>query len=593
MHDILLKNPQEKSLKNNPKPTYLQILDRTRVTLKRRLLYQFNISYGVQLTRFRCIFAVRVADGKRIPHCFRTYKKPDRTRDDEPELSPTLSITDAVVAATAAEGLFEEAFLSNGEQQVKFMDILYPLGLIDPMNLIFQELKSLPHPDPISQLISVGSGNVAYDDIGHLLQLGVPKSPLNSTITALNRFLQATRSALWAYERSGAVHIETMCDNPVYAHPQTVAAHLSDQYRETIRELPLEVYRRFDIKPVPDVGPNDFLSLKELGEATHEYLNLIQLQSSKSYLRRGNLEALCWAVRTHNDVVVSELIRRFKWDLGRYYASDLLAAVQNKHQGVAMVLELMNSGNDFQDFFFYLREKDWEQLLKIDSNLTSITDIGCEVGGERKTLLELAARKGYAKLMRLLLHRSMCDHKMDIDVTNAGGYTLLFEAIAGNQIETTKILLRHGANPNATVNGDSVLHTVSGRGSEEIVQELLNHGANINAKSKNGSTALHIASLEGNGEVVNKLLRNGAYVGAKDGDGQPALHLAIKRQKAGVVQILIFIGNADITEEIKGKTAFDIARKLPGGPSKVDITRALHRRSRDQQSTPIEPRPTS
>lgn len=46
----------------------------------------------------------------------------------------------------------------------------------------------------------------------------------------------------------------------------------------------------------------------------------------------------------------------------------------------------------------------------------------------------------------------------------------------------------------------------------EVVQELLQRGAAIDAATKKGNTALHIASLAGQEAVVKLLVQNGAQV---------------------------------------------------------------------------------
>ena len=49
----------------------------------------------------------------------------------------------------------------------------------------------------------------------------------------------------------------------------------------------------------------------------------------------------------------------------------------------------------------------------------------------------------------------------------------------------------------------------------EVVQALLDKGANVNAKTEKGTTALMMASSTGQTDVVQMLLENGANVNAK------------------------------------------------------------------------------
>ena len=59
--------------------------------------------------------------------------------------------------------------------------------------------------------------------------------------------------------------------------------------------------------------------------------------------------------------------------------------------------------------------------------------------------------------------------------------------------------------------------------SPEMVQTLLQAGANVDAKDKDGKTALMYAARNPTSDIVNILLKYGADVHAKDKDGHNAL----------------------------------------------------------------------
>lgn len=409
---------------------------------------QLTESYDVQLIDFRCIFAARVVNDdnhERTTHCFRTYEKADRTHnkvedEDELEMSSTISITDAAIAATAAQGLFNEAILlSADDKPVKFIDRPYPLGLIDPTNLVLEEIKSFYHVEQINQLISIGSGGVADDDIGHLLQLGVP--PPSSTISSMCRSIRGMYRTIRSSGEKEKTESVTI-DGESWS-PSKVTEHLNDQYGKIIQNVPLEVYRRFDMKPVPNVGPNDFLSLKPIGEAADEYLKLVRL----SYLQGGEFEAMCWALCTKNDMVTAKL--RQSLDVPENVGS------------WSVLLQLAQRAQRLED----LNEVLWEGLLEYDPPAALCTRIG------DGRLLHLAARNRYVRLAQ-----SFMDQAADTEEIDGNGWTALHIAVAGGYPEIVRILIAKANPEKKTAQGETMFDLASklpdGSSKDEIMDML-------------------------------------------------------------------------------------------------------------------------
>jgi ankyrin repeat protein len=70
------------------------------------------------------------------------------------------------------------------------------------------------------------------------------------------------------------------------------------------------------------------------------------------------------------------------------------------------------------------------------------------------------------------------------------------------------------------------LRRAADRGDAEAVAELINQGADPNARNRFGSTALHLAARHGHGSVVEILLANGASAARRDNHGNTASVLA-------------------------------------------------------------------
>ena len=139
--------------------------------------------------------------------------------------------------------------------------------------------------------------------------------------------------------------------------------------------------------------------------------------------------------------------------------------------------------------------------------------------------------------------------------------------------ETVEILLQSNASVNTRTNeGSTALMNAARTGHEEIdafpgflheksdysdyqygiqmnykviVESLLEHNADINAKDNDGMTALILAAWYGNKDIVEILLKNNAEINARGKDDSTALHVAALWRHKDIVEILLQHG-ADI-----------------------------------------------
>ncbi|XP_043491144.1 ankyrin repeat domain-containing protein 27-like isoform X1 [Polistes fuscatus] len=93
-------------------------------------------------------------------------------------------------------------------------------------------------------------------------------------------------------------------------------------------------------------------------------------------------------------------------------------------------------------------------------------------------------------------------------------------------------------------NGKTVLHVASTVGSLEIIQLLLDAGADVNVKTKlEGHTPLHLACSANKIQAVKIILDCGVCnINAKDFNGDTPLHLAIRNVNIRIVELLIRSG---------------------------------------------------
>lgn len=187
-----------------------------------------------------------------------------------------------------------------------------------------------------------------------------------------------------------------------------------------------------------------------------------------------------------------------------------------------------------------------------------LLDKGANVNPETnyRTPLMHAADKGYADIVVLLLARGA---KVNVQT---GEGTALMEAVTSGHVEIMKLLIAAGADVKAVHRtGDPILVMAAAQRNyskpsvepnAEVVQLLLAHGADPNARAQYGRTALMLANTP---SKVKLLVAKGAQVEAKDEDGKTALMRAASRGEPDVVSALLASGANVNAVDNKGLTA--------------------------------------
>ena len=97
----------------------------------------------------------------------------------------------------------------------------------------------------------------------------------------------------------------------------------------------------------------------------------------------------------------------------------------------------------------------------------------------------------------------------------------------GECVDLVQVLIEHGADLIAQDDtGSTPLHLVSSKGSARTVRVLIKHGAGVSARNGNHEIPLHLASSSGSTETVRLFLRRGVEVNAQDWSHKMPLHLA-------------------------------------------------------------------
>jgi uncharacterized protein len=138
----------------------------------------------------------------------------------------------------------------------------------------------------------------------------------------------------------------------------------------------------------------------------------------------------------------------------------------------------------------------------------------------------------------------------------------LNEAIRKQDTVLASKLISQGSDPNQKdENGTTPLMTACRFSEVEIARFLINHGATINQpRSPKGRTTLMVACAYYSGiNIVQLLVEKGADVNLTADDGSTALMLASGSEKLDVVNFLLAHGANASMKDKAGKTALDFA----------------------------------
>ncbi|KAF5685747.1 ankyrin protein [Fusarium denticulatum] len=229
-----------------------------------------------------------------------------------------------------------------------------------------------------------------------------------------------------------------------------------------------------------------------------------------------------------------------------------------------------------------------------NSELTELLiDEGAELDaiqfeGQMFSLLAVAAGKGHLNSVKALINKGVKPTEAQSLFLAASygiycGFSSYFDAkkapawleprrLCYHQV--LELLLENGADVNTRdVRGYTPLHEASTRNFIDIVEILIQKGAGLNIKTVAGETPLHSSSAKGYLPVTQLLMQHGADVASEDNCGRTSLHYACSSGNLELVNLIIGSSQTQPLDKADhwGSTPLSLAARF----GCVDIIRAL------------------
>jgi ankyrin repeat protein len=191
-----------------------------------------------------------------------------------------------------------------------------------------------------------------------------------------------------------------------------------------------------------------------------------------------------------------------------------------------------------------------------------LLDQGAKIPEE--VVFAVAAIPGGSRTLKLL-----ADRGANLKVSK-GGYMPLGAAMRGGDLDTIRFLIDHGADLGArTKSGYTALYgAASWPDNAAIVRLLLDHGSNpktkveISGLAADVFTPVMVAAMRGDAEALKPLLERGADVNVQGGDfGRTALLMATAAGREDVIKLLLDKGANPNAKDQLGNTPLRWAKK--------------------------------
>ena len=282
-------------------------------------------------------------------------------------------------------------------------------------------------------------------------------------------------------------------------------------------------------------------------ESSVKLLLKVDKQQTRCASEPYDRTALSWASENGFDRIVRLLIphpTRYRLKAALSLSSDSTVSGQDKDGMTPLHYAALNGHGKIVDL-----------LVKAGAN----SNVGDRIGGTplsyafisqrhdifqklRKRTSEEDVRNTLADLLLSAVRRdnkSVVRQVLALETNNVTPNNVNLLSIA-KSAEMLQLLIDAGADMEATdIKGNTSLHEAVFFERTKAVRVLLDKGADVKAVNKNGDTPLHIAASRWEAESTRALLDKGADVNAVNEDGDTPLHKAAVRENTEIVRALL------------------------------------------------------
>lgn len=154
---------------------------------------------------------------------------------------------------------------------------------------------------------------------------------------------------------------------------------------------------------------------------------------------------------------------------------------------------------------------------------------------------------------------------LSISLFANNGWNKLHEAIFAKEYSKVKELVNKENVNVSTSAGLYPIHIAVKVDATDIVQLLIEHGADVDSIDNEGRAALHYAVQYQNKELILLLLKNEANPNVQNKYGITPLHQAAYSSTIDIVKMLVMFGADPKIKNSNGNTAYDLAKAKKHG----------------------------